>query len=113
MPYFVAPLHSQGSPLVARREETVIKYDIGVEVAGEDHGSQHQVGAHETDAAVAGAQAVGKLLREDDERGAGAVARDAPCAPAAAKTASATVQVRPSNAISCQPWSAPPGADIL
>ncbi len=52
----------------ARRHSGEI--DVGVDAAGENHSGQNQIGTHETRALVVSAQAIGELLRQDDQRGA-------------------------------------------
>src|SRR5260370_37566952 len=58
-----------------RRENTVIKQNVSVEIAGENHTGHHQIGAHETYTVVACSQAVRELLRQHDQRSSVAAPR--------------------------------------
>src|SRR5258708_7069840 len=61
-----------GSP-APWRKHAVAEPDVGIDVTRKDYARPHEVGAHDADAAVGGLQAIGELLRQDDERGAVAV----------------------------------------
>src|SRR5260221_14698639 len=51
-----------------RWENTVIKQNVSVEIAGENHAGHHQISAHKTYAVVECAHTVRELLLQHDQR---------------------------------------------